>query len=146
VPAVGYDRLPQVGRGVRDQQASTAQLCGRCGDGVAAISPDGAVWPCVFSRWLPVGNVCDDELADILNGPQAAAVRAELTEAFAAREASACNPNCEPKTECRPKCASSCNPNCGPSCNPHCQPTCSPRCSPTCDPIKCKPNSCWPRY
>ncbi|MGH3569402.1 MAG: radical SAM/SPASM domain-containing protein [Pseudonocardia sp.] len=60
VQAVGYDRLRQVGRGVRDQQASTAQLCGRCSDGVAAVSPDGAVWPCVFSRWLPVGNVLEE--------------------------------------------------------------------------------------
>jgi MoaA/NifB/PqqE/SkfB family radical SAM enzyme len=50
VPLVGYDWLRQVGRGVRDQQVSTEQLCGHCGDGVTAISPDGVVWPCVFSR------------------------------------------------------------------------------------------------
>lgn len=66
VPSIGYDQVRQVGRGVRDRQASTEQLCGHCGDGVAAISPDGAVWPCVFSRWLPVGNVLDDTLATIL--------------------------------------------------------------------------------
>lgn len=139
VPAIGYDRLRQVGRGVRDQQASTAQLCGRCGDGVAAVSPDGAVWPCVFSRWLPIGNVLETELAAILAGPEAAGVRAELAETFATREPSACRPDCAPKNH-------PCNPDCQPSCNPHCQPTCSPRCSPTCDPIKCKPNSYWPRY
>lgn len=139
VPAVGYDRLRQVGRGVRDQQASTAQLCGNCGDGVAAVSPDGAVWPCVFSRWLPIGNVLDDELAAILDSEAADAVRAELAAEFATREASACRPDCGPKNH-------PCNPDCQPSCNPHCQPTCSPRCSPTCNPIKCKPNSCWPRY
>ncbi|MGH3862741.1 radical SAM protein [Actinokineospora sp.] len=139
VPAVGYDRLRQVGRGVRDQQASTARLCGNCGDSVAAVSPDGAVWPCVFSRWLPIGNVLDDELAAILDSPAADAVRAELAAAFAGRAPSACRPDCAPKNQ-------PCNPDCGPSCNPNCQPTCSPRCSPTCDPIKCKPNSCWPRY
>lgn len=146
VAAVGYDRLRQVGRGIRDQQASTAQLCGNCGDGVAAVSPDGAVWPCVFSRWLPIGNVLDQELAIILDSAAADAVRAKLAEAFAGRAPSACRPDCAPKSECRPTCSPSCNPNCSPSCNPHCQPTCSPRCSPTCDPIKCKPNSCWPRY
>nr|WP_052477703.1 SPASM domain-containing protein [Kibdelosporangium sp. MJ126-NF4]CEL13389.1 Radical SAM [Kibdelosporangium sp. MJ126-NF4]CTQ99078.1 Radical SAM [Kibdelosporangium sp. MJ126-NF4] len=128
VPAVGYDRLRQVGRDVRDLQPSTDQLCGRCRDGVAAISPDGAVWPCVFSRWLPVGNVMETELASILDSPQAEAVRATLAAAFTGRAASACNPDCAP------------------SCSPHCQPTCSPSCSPTCDPISCKPNSCWPRY
>ncbi|MGH3934454.1 MAG: radical SAM protein [Pseudonocardiaceae bacterium] len=41
VASVGYDRLRQVGRGIRDRQASTEELCGRCGDGVAAVSPDG---------------------------------------------------------------------------------------------------------
>lgn len=66
VTDIGYDRLRQVGRGVRDQEASIEQLCGRCGDGVVAISPDGAVWPCVFSRWLPVGNVLDQDLVEIL--------------------------------------------------------------------------------
>ncbi|MBO0880189.1 MAG: SPASM domain-containing protein [Mycobacterium sp.] len=126
VTEVGYDRLRQVGRGVRDQQASIEQLCGRCGDGVAAVSPDGAVWPCVFSRWLPVGNVLDRELADILASPKADAVRAELAAQFAQRS--------QP-TGCRP----GCNPTCAPSCNPHCQPTCSPRCSPTCHPISAGP-------
>ncbi|WP_157368088.1 radical SAM/SPASM domain-containing protein [Alloactinosynnema sp. L-07] len=139
VPAVGYDRLRQVGRGVRDQAPSTDQLCGNCGDGVAAISPDGAVWPCVFSRWLPVGNVLEHELTEILDSPAADAVRAELAAAFAGRAPSACKPDCAPKNQ-------PCNPDCTPSCNPHCQPTCSPRCSPTCDPVRCKPNSCWPRY
>ncbi|MGH3758578.1 hypothetical protein [Actinophytocola sp.] len=26
------------------------------------MSPEGAVWPCVFSRWLPVGNVREQSL------------------------------------------------------------------------------------
>jgi hypothetical protein len=56
---------------------------------VAAISPDGAVWPCVFSRWLPVGNVLDDTLAAILAGTEAERVRCELAEAFAGRDVSA---------------------------------------------------------
>lgn len=142
VLSVGYDRLRQVGRGIRDRQASTEQLCGRCGDDVAAVSPDGTVWPCVFSRWLPVGNVLGRELREILEGPEAVKVRAELANTFAGRSISACKPDCWPKTECDPNC----NPTCQPSCNPHCQPTCSPRCSPTCDPISCKPNQCWPRY
>lgn len=142
VGSVGYDRLRQVGRGVRDRQASTEQLCGRCGDGVAAISPDGAVWPCVFSRWLPIGNVLERELADIFRGSDAERVRAELAHAFAERNVRERRPDCWPKNECDPNC----NPSCQPSCNPHCQPTCSPRCSPTCDPIRCRPNHCWPRY
>jgi hypothetical protein len=60
VSSVGYDRLRQVGRGVRDERASVEQLCGRCGDAVAAVSPDGTVWPCVVpagcrsgTSWTP---------------------------------------------------------------------------------------------
>lgn len=129
VTEIGYDRLRQVGRGIRDQHASTEQLCGRCGDGVAAISPDGAVWPCVFSRWLPAGSVLDAELAAILTSPEATRIRDELATAFAARS--------DRPTGARP---------CYPDCNPACQPNCAPRCSPTCNPTSCKPNSCWPQY
>ena len=137
VPAVGYDRLRQVGRGVRDQSAGVEQLCGRCGDGVAAVSPDGAVWPCVFSRWLSVGNVLEAELAAILSGPEAARVQAELAEAFAARTAAA---------KCEPKCGPTPDNPCYPDCGPACQPNCSPRYSPTCGPTSCRPNACWPQY
>jgi sulfatase maturation enzyme AslB (radical SAM superfamily) len=111
VDEVGYDRLRQVGRGVRDQTAGVEQLCGHCASDVLAISPSGAVWPCVFSRWLPVGNVHEAPLADILAGPAVTQVRDELTATFAAREAS-------PK-RCVPH---MCNPQCGPNCGPACQP------------------------
>lgn len=131
VPSIGYDRLRQVGQGVREEQASVEQLCGRCGDGVAAVSPDGAVWPCVFSRWLPIGNVLEAELATILASDEADRVRSELAEAFAARP--------RPVAKCVPD-------PCYPDCNPACQPNCSPRCSPTCNPTACQPNSCWPKY
>jgi MoaA/NifB/PqqE/SkfB family radical SAM enzyme len=72
---IGTDHLRQVGRGIRTQSADVSQLCGRCASGVIAISPDGAVWPCVFSRWLPVGNVLESALADILSGPEAERIR-----------------------------------------------------------------------
>lgn len=107
VQKVGYDRLRHVGRGVRDQQPSAAQLCGRCGDGVAAISPDGWVWPCVFSRWLPIGNVRRQPLREIFSGLSAARARLAAqgmpVSVGAAVGASGCNPggdcwpyNCPP--------------------------------------------------
>jgi len=151
VPAVGYDRLRQVGRGVRDQQPSTAQLCGRCGDGVAAVSPNGDVWPCVFSRWLPIGNVLDVELAQILSSPQADEVRASLDQAFhghaSTDDAQACQPDCSP-VNCGPRCepmTSPCNPKqCSPAdqfCSPN-YPGPGRRCSPRSDP--CRPMQCRP--
>lgn len=136
VQDIGTDRLRQVGRGIRDTQASIAQLCGNCADGVAAVSPTGEVWPCVFSRWLPIGNARQASLSSILDGADAARVRGELVEAFATRGGdTACRPNCSPT--CEP---SRCAPTCGPS-----WPTCAPSCGPSCNP--CAPRKrCWPSY
>ncbi|MGH3516658.1 MAG: radical SAM/SPASM domain-containing protein [Haloechinothrix sp.] len=78
VPKIGYDRLRQVGRGVRDQHESAAQLCGQCGDGVAAVGPDGSVTPCIMARWQRVGSVHDTPLGEI--GAALPAARAALTE------------------------------------------------------------------
>jgi MoaA/NifB/PqqE/SkfB family radical SAM enzyme len=78
IPRPGTDRERAVGRGA-DRAGSAAAtgsagtgdrgrapaLCGGCGDGVAAIGPDGTVTPCVFARWQPVGNVHDTSLQAI---------------------------------------------------------------------------------
>lgn len=120
VAEIGYDRLRQVGRGVRDQAPSVDQLCGHCASGVLAVSPSGEVWPCVFSRWLPVGNVREAPLADILAGPTVAEVRGELAAHFAGRSMP-CVPNM-------------CNPQCGPSCSPACNPAGNCRPSGACTP------------
>lgn len=130
VPKVGVDRLRHVGRGIRGNRPDTSQLCGHCAAGVIAISPDGAVWPCVFSRWLPVGNVLDAALADILASPEAARIRAELERDFAARELAAAGKG---KELCDPQCG----PSCGPACNPSCWPTGTGPCSPN---GGCQPN------
>jgi len=142
VTSIGRDRLRQVGRGIRDRAASTDQLCGHCADGVLAVSPDGAVWPCVFSRWLPVGNVLDSPLPQILASRELARVRGELRAAI--RPTAACRPSCDPTCEpCSPRCSPGCQPNCNPA---PCQPKCSPGCSPTCHPTSCEPRGCWPSF
>lgn len=118
VADVGYDHLRQIGRGVRDSEPSMDQLCGHCATDVLAISPTGEVWPCVFSRWLPVGNVLTAPLADILASQPVSDVRAQLTEHF------------DPiKMPCVPD---MCDPQCGPNCSPACRPQgtrqpCKPR-------------------
>lgn len=132
VRQIGTDRLRQVGRGVRDQRPDTSQLCGRCVSGVIAVSPDGSVWPCVFSRWLPVGNVLEAALADILGSPEAQRVREELAADFAAREVSMAG---------RPKPPKPCDPACGPTCGPACAPSCWPTGTGPCTPNGgCQPN------
>ncbi|GAB3159335.1 hypothetical protein GCM10027059_05410 [Myceligenerans halotolerans] len=140
VTDVGVDHLRQVGRGIRDREATTAELCGNCGDGVVAVSPTGEVWPCVFTRWMPVGNMQKSTLRDVLAGPAHSAATAELRAEFASR-ATACRPNCNPT--CEPN---RCGPTCAPSCEPaHCNPTCAPKCGPSCGP--CAPGGrCWPYF
>lgn len=134
VQTIGTDRLRQVGRGVRDGQPDTSQLCGRCASGVIAISPDGAVWPCVFSRWLPIGNVLETELTDILDGPEAHRIRSGLQLEFAARRATRSGDDDEGEGGlCDPQCG----PSCGPACNPSCWPTGAGPCSPN---GGCQPN------
>jgi len=142
VTDIGYDRLRQVGRGIRDQQASAEQLCGNCANGVMAISPTGEVWPCVFSRWLPIGNVREATLAGILDSAQVAETRASLLTAFEERQEQVAG-MCKPNEPCNP-----CTPNCGPSwegwqggrnvrnatCNPCVPSSCEPHCVPHLDP------------
>jgi Iron-sulfur cluster-binding domain len=69
ITAVSTDRARGVGRATPSGTASRAELCGRCGDGRAAISGDGDVSPCVLGRFLAAGNAKATPLADILGGP-----------------------------------------------------------------------------
>lgn len=151
VSEIGADRLRQVGRGIRDAKQDMDQLCGNCVSGVAAISPTGDVWPCVFTRWMPSGNVLECSLAEILNGGLRES-RHLLMAWFAERDqVQACNPRCSPN--CEPI---DCGPRCGPmvpACGPkECSPSrqfCSPnypgpdrRCAPReqpCQPMQCRP-------
>jgi MoaA/NifB/PqqE/SkfB family radical SAM enzyme len=130
---VGVDYLRQVGRGVRDNNPSTAELCGACGQGNAAISPTGEVWPCIMSRWMRIGNVRETSLANIVNGSKAAAVNEELRRAFTAHRESDLHPG---------SCIPDHNPYqpAGAQCFPVCQPHCFP-CIPNqrCGPITCRP-------
>ncbi len=113
---VSVDHLRQVGRGVRDQKPGVDQLCGNCANGSLAVSPAGDTWPCVFSRWLSLGNVRATGLADLNNA--ATLVREELTRVFAGRPSHECDPD-----KCEPKCVPKCDPSrsCRPtrSCEPY---------------------------
>ncbi|MEU4225852.1 radical SAM/SPASM domain-containing protein [Nonomuraea sp. NPDC026600] len=66
------DRMRGIGRAIEGtgMEATCAELCGQCGNGRAAVNPDGDVTMCVMSRFLPpAGNVRDTPLGEILNGP-----------------------------------------------------------------------------
>jgi hypothetical protein len=86
VTNIGFDRLREVGRGIRAGEEGVKQLCGNCIRGVIAISPDGMVWPCVFSRFLPIGNVRIKSLAELLGGRKYAQTYVRLKTEFDSRE------------------------------------------------------------
>lgn len=79
----------------------------------------------MFSRWLPVGNVRVDPLAEILHGPTMLKTTAALAEQFA--NSSHTGKPCDPQ----------CGPNCSPACNPSCWPTGTGLCGPN---GGCQPN------
>jgi radical SAM protein with 4Fe4S-binding SPASM domain len=104
ITRIGTDRVRAVGRGGGND---ISELCGRCGHGVAAVSPDGNVWPCIFSRWMTVGNVLTSPLADIMASPAMAEAVAQIPQG----RQSECAPDCAPSANCSPGSPpSSCRP------------------------------------
>jgi MoaA/NifB/PqqE/SkfB family radical SAM enzyme len=107
VTDVRVDRLREVGRGVREAGPGVDQLCGQCASGRLAVSPDGHVWPCVFSRWLVVGNARSSSLVEINAGLTAAAARRALADHFASRGGpfALCQPDRDKDGGCPPLCS-----------------------------------------
>jgi MoaA/NifB/PqqE/SkfB family radical SAM enzyme len=104
ITRIGTDRVRAIGRGGNND---ISELCGRCGQGVAAVSPDGNVWPCIFSRWMTVGNVLTSPLADIM----ASSAMADAVAAIPQGGRSECAPDCSPSAGCSPGSPpSSCRP------------------------------------
>ena len=67
-----------------------SELCGRCAKNNLAISPDGEVWGCTISRFLPpAGNVKALSLKSILDGK----AMAELRAAIPPRTGRGCDPD-----------------------------------------------------
>jgi MoaA/NifB/PqqE/SkfB family radical SAM enzyme len=101
ITRIGVDRIRAIGRGGGND---ISELCGRCGRGVAAISPDGDVWPCVFSRWIRVGNVMSNSLAEIM----ASRAMADAVASIPNGRRAVCNPDTEcspgsPPSSCKPR-------------------------------------------
>lgn len=122
VTNIGTDRLRQIGRGARDQLSDTSQLCGRCARGRVAISGNGDVWPCVFARWMPLGNVHESTLTEVLAGPKMEKACHELMRGASRKDEEKCSP--ESKS--------------GPA-QSDCQPDCPPG-------YHSDPKKCWPYY
>lgn len=79
VANINTDRTRNVGRGQRGKTADPGELCGRCTHENLAVSPDGDVWGCTISRFLPpAGNLRDHTLTEVLASPGMAALTAMI--------------------------------------------------------------------
>ena len=144
VDNIGIDRVRGVGRGASKDIAASSydELCGACWQGRLAITATGQIFPCVFSRFCPVGNV-EQGLKSALEGFPLDDFRRTMRQRRP-QPTTACDPDrthctpqeCSPLVSCRPE--TRCSPDCGPGiCRPGTQ--CSPdTCQP---PIHCRPDA-----
>ncbi|MFI6586334.1 radical SAM protein [Embleya sp. NPDC050493] len=106
VRRIQTDRVRAVGRAAETSATpSVTELCGRCGDRRAAVLPDGSLSLCVLSRFMPVLNVRNHRLADIVGSPEWCAA----VERIPVRAVVPCQPDdsndCDPSRQeaCTPK-------------------------------------------
>lgn len=116
---VRSDWIRPFGRGAGGAYPDATKLCGMCGRAKFAVAPDGSVWPCVFARWMNLGNVHEQSLQAIYDGVAMRAARAELEAAFpesAVRAGPTCLPECNPAFEsCAPQTVCAPDAACGPT-------------------------------
>lgn len=110
VTSIRIDRERKVGRA---GDGGLSELCGRCGDGKAAVLPDGSVIACPMARSVKVGSVLTGPLRQSLGAPLAAVaeeIRARVGDITGKCEPfkSDCDPPCDPEL-CDP--AGLCTPN-----------------------------------
>lgn len=134
VTDIDIGRMRLLGRPAQ-QACDASELCGQCGNGIAAILPDGTVTPCPLSRWLSAGNVREAGLPSLIRGAYQLAEETILP-AISAAGSRPCEPQCTPG--CSPGLSNpdDCNPNA--RCDPSKKP--DPQCKPTfnCQPTKKK--------
>ena len=100
---VGVDRVRGIGRGsgIRAKEPSVEQLCGNCWRGKLCITSDGSAYPCVFSRFVTVGDV-HDSLASIISGSLLRDFRITQSRRPTSKHSAKCRPDvCAPE-ECNP--------------------------------------------
>lgn len=106
VKQIQTDRVRAVGRAAEAQgvEPTVKELCGRCGQGRAAILPNGDLSLCVLSRFMPCANVKERPLTEILGSPAWVAAVKSIPE----RPHNACTPN--DSGDCDPASTEACDP------------------------------------
>ncbi|HET6354840.1 radical SAM protein [Streptomyces sp.] len=106
VEKIKVDHTRRVGRATAESGTipSVSELCGRCFHHRVAVSPDGDVYGCILSRFLPTGNVRTTRLRDVLSGER----WAEARSAVPLPTHGACPP--DDSGDCGPANTEACNP------------------------------------
>lgn len=70
VESIGTDRVRGIGRGTSlvPEARPETELCGYCWRGNLCVDAKGDAYPCVFSRFAPVGNYFSDGIKKIVKG------------------------------------------------------------------------------
>jgi MoaA/NifB/PqqE/SkfB family radical SAM enzyme len=81
VNLIGIDQVRGIGRGQRFLTHTAAprdELCGQCWNGKLCIDSNGDAHPCVFSRFVSVGNVLDNGIGAIVAGARLRSFRRDM--------------------------------------------------------------------
>ena len=145
VSSVSSGPLRQVGRGLRRGKSTSRfdALCGRCWQKKLCLTPSGEIFPCVFSRFYPVGNL-DQGLESVLHGSNLGAFREALLSRRSTQQRNdqvtrcVCDPDLEP-VPCDPDLEPvPCDPDLEPvPCDPDLEPV---PCDPDLEPVPCDPD------
>ncbi|MFE1880337.1 radical SAM protein [Streptomyces diastatochromogenes] len=148
VDSVRVGDIREFGRAqdVMAQNAQLSGLCGHCWRGRLCVSPDGTAYACVMAREWPVGNVLEEELAQILRGVPLDRMRQTIREEVwvpRAQSHADRSKTCEPSEphEPTPYCSPDVGP-CGPGDCPQGGDEPTPRCVPDGCPQSCEPDTC----
>ncbi|MFE7135432.1 radical SAM protein [Streptomyces sp. NPDC057638] len=107
---VHVDRVRPVGNAANAAVPTATSLCGRCGDGRAAVLPTGEVAVCEIGRNLTGGNVKNATLASVLGSARWAETAASVPRRTGADP-------CAP-SDCEPAASDSCGPAKNDPCGP----------------------------
>jgi MoaA/NifB/PqqE/SkfB family radical SAM enzyme len=132
---IGADLVRGVGRGStqndRNAEAQFDELCGACANGKLAVTASGQIFPCVFSRFWPVGHI-RETLQNVIEGVPLVEFtnRMANTPARSAGRKRTRIPDCKPNHPCEPQCVP--NMDCEPigGCKPLwplCRPVLEPK-------------------
>ena len=82
VDTMGTDVVRGLGRGFdrAPHESPEGELCGACWQGRLCLDSQGDAFPCIFSKFIPVGNVFTHELSEVVAGAPLSEFRQRMLE------------------------------------------------------------------